>query len=73
MRQLVANNIKKIQNRNNALKEKRPTLHTKREHLKWDITNSIKRKITQNQLIITKADKGSKQYYCMPDDDLMRG
>jgi hypothetical protein len=57
MRQPVANSTQKITNKRNTLKEKRQAIYTKREHLEWNTIKSIRHKINQNQLIITKADK----------------
>jgi hypothetical protein len=59
MRKLVANNIQKITNKHNTLKEKHQTIYTKREHLEWDTVKSLRHKINQNQLIITKAENGN--------------
>jgi hypothetical protein len=55
MRQLVANNIEKIINKHNTSNEKRSTIQSKREYLEWNTIKSVKQKIIQNQLTITKA------------------
>jgi hypothetical protein len=68
MRQLVANNIKKITNEHNTLKGKFQTIHTKREHLEWNTIKSLKHKTNQNQLIITKTDKGNTLIILHKDD-----
>jgi hypothetical protein len=68
MRQLIANNIKKITNKHNSLKERRHTNHTKREHLEWNTIKNLKQKINQNQLIVTKADKGNTLVILHRDD-----
>jgi hypothetical protein len=58
MRQLVAHNIIKIANKHNSFKERRHTIHTKREHPEWNKIKNLKQKINQDQIIITKTDKG---------------
>jgi hypothetical protein len=61
MKQLVANNTRKLikkQNSNNE-RRKRKSKHTEREYQEWRIIKSIKQKLTSNQLIETKADKGN--------------
>jgi hypothetical protein len=59
LRQLVANNIKLLINKQKTNKDQRTTTHTKRLHQEWNILKNIKHKIEQNQLVITKADKGN--------------
>jgi hypothetical protein len=59
LRQLVANNIKVLINKQKANKEQRVTTHTKRQYQEWNTLRNIKHKMEQNQLIITKADKGN--------------
>jgi hypothetical protein len=59
MIQLVVNNSQKFTNKHNTLKERHQTGYTKREHLEWNTIKSLRHKINQNQLIITKADKGN--------------
>jgi hypothetical protein len=59
MRQLVANNIQKLINKQNSLTERdTKTIRSKRRHLELNTIKSLKHKINQNQQIITKADKG---------------
>jgi hypothetical protein len=68
IRQLVANNIKKITNKHNSLKGKRHTNRIKREHVEWNTIKSLKHKINQNQLITTKADEGNTLVTLHKDD-----
>jgi hypothetical protein len=50
------------------LKGKRHTNRTKREHVEWNLIKSLNHKINQNQLIITKADKGNTLVILREDD-----
>jgi hypothetical protein len=42
MRQPVANNIQKLINKQNTLKGKHRTTHTKREYHEWNVIKNIK-------------------------------
>jgi hypothetical protein len=53
------NNIQKITNKRNTSKEKCQTVYTKREPPEWNRIKGLWHKINQNQLIITKTDKGN--------------
>jgi hypothetical protein len=44
MRQLVANNIQKITNKQNTTKEKRQTMYTKRNNIEWNAIKTLKQK-----------------------------
>jgi hypothetical protein len=56
MRQIVANNIQKLENKQYSRKEKN---RTERAKLEWWTMKTIQQKIQHNQLIVTKADKGN--------------
>jgi hypothetical protein len=68
MRQLVVNNIQKITNKQNTTKGKQQTIYTKRNNIECNAIKTLKHKINQNQLIITKADKGNKLVILYKDD-----
>jgi hypothetical protein len=59
MRQLIANNIKKLVNKQKIKRDQHISIHSKYEYHKWNTLKSIKQKIKQNQLIVRKADKGN--------------
>jgi hypothetical protein len=59
IRQLVANNIQKLINKQQTKKESRQTHKEKIEAREHRLIKDIKKKIEQNQLIVTKADKGN--------------
>jgi hypothetical protein len=59
MRQLVANNIPKLIHKQNTNQDRRQTTRQKMEIRERKLIHHIKKKITDNQLIITKADKGN--------------
>jgi hypothetical protein len=59
MRQLVANNIKKIINTENTKTNRRQTTLQKREVQEQKLIRNIKKKLNDKQLFITKADKGN--------------
>jgi hypothetical protein len=68
MGQLVANKMQKIINKQNTLKEKRHTRYTKHGYIEWNTIITLRHKINQNQLIITKADKGNTLVIPYKDD-----
>jgi hypothetical protein len=59
MRQLVTNNTQKLINKQNAQTERRQTSQQKLETHERKLTYNIKKKTEQNQLVVTKVDKGS--------------
>jgi hypothetical protein len=67
-RQFVANNIQKLVNKQKTLKEQRTTIHTKRNHQEWNTLKNIKQKLNDNQLVVTKADKGNTLVILHKDD-----
>jgi hypothetical protein len=52
MKQLVANNIKKLD-------KKQRQCSNNNTHREWRIIRNIKLKLTDNEAIVTKADKGN--------------
>jgi hypothetical protein len=59
MRQLIANNIRKLINEQKTLKERRQTAQLKLEYQERNLINKIKKKINQNKVIAAKADIGN--------------
>jgi hypothetical protein len=59
MRHLVANNIHKLIHKQNTYQDRRKTTRQKMEIREGKLIYHIKKKITDNKLIITKADKGN--------------
>jgi hypothetical protein len=57
MRQLVANNIKRLIKKQNINNKKKRTKHAERGHHEWHTIKSIKIKLSNNQLTVTKAIK----------------
>jgi hypothetical protein len=57
MRQLVGNNIQNIINTENKTKNRRQTTVQKRDLQERKLIRNIKKKLNDNQFIITKADK----------------
>jgi hypothetical protein len=60
--------MQKIINKQNTLKVKRHTRYTKHDYIGWNALKTLRHKINQNQLIITKADKGNTLVILYKDD-----
>jgi hypothetical protein len=59
MRQNVTNKLQILINKVTIEKERRPTYKIKQESQEKKLINNIKKKMIQNNLIVTKADKGN--------------
>jgi hypothetical protein len=57
MRQLTANNIKKLIKEQNINNKKKGTKHVEREYHEWHTIKNIK--LSNSQLTVTKVDKGN--------------
>jgi hypothetical protein len=68
LRQAVANNIQKLVNKQNTLKDQCTTIHIKRNYHKWNTLKNIKQKLNHNQLLVTKADKSNTLIIIHKDD-----
>jgi hypothetical protein len=68
MRQIVANNIKKLINKYKTLNDRRITLKHKRDIRERKLIYNIKEKIKSNLLVIVKADKGNTLVILQEDD-----
>jgi hypothetical protein len=68
MRQLVANNIKKLVRKQKTLKERPQTAQLKLEYQERNLVKNIRQKIIQNHLLVTEANKGNTRVILYKED-----